>query len=364
MVKELKLKFSLEHYVSLKLHKESPYIQYFFTLPVCDLIDSIDTNVSLLLFSMSRIQYMESKEHTELIEKMMSIVQLNNRSVQTMLVKLFETDMPSSLRKHLVLQTLQFVINTLQSNEISPVLSYGLVVSLISIFKVVKVHSYLLLTDSQIVVMLLKIIELTETRSSLLCGEDCQMMTDTIVAMLAFLTQSDVTNHIVFTSEIINLLVNQFFTSTSWVKRCFYLCLITASQLMTDLSLPRIEDIIHLLLLSLNPVVYKASIRFFVLFSDRFCQQIHLLSPEQQTLVLALLIRSSFTSAADVVGSNKGSSSRDAFTPEIKSILTSNVEITSVIQLMDFGSVQAAVNNIGRHHVYLFMVIMVDWNDD
>lgn len=364
MVMELRMGYSLEQYVSLKLHKESPYTQYFFSIPVCHLIESIDNHASVLLFSLSHIHYKESKEHIELVEKMMSIIQLNNRSIQNDIVQLFKTEMPNSLRKHLVLQVLQFIIKTLQSNEVSSVLSYGLIVCLVGICNALKANPYLYLSDSQIVVLLLKVIELTETRTSLLCTEDSQMITDAVVMLLSFLTKSDVVCQIVFTSDVINALVEQFFASTSLVKRCFYLSWMIASQLMTDLDLPRIDDVMKVLLLSLNPIVYKASIRFFVLFSDRMCQQIHQLSAEEQKSVFTLLIRSSFTSAADVITSKKGSSNRDAFTAEIKSILTRNVEITSAIQLMDFDSIQASVMNIGRHHVYLFMVAMVDWSND
>ena len=120
--------------------------------------------------------------------------------------------------------------------------------------------------------------------------------------------------------------------------------------------IPQEDTIMQSILLSFNSILYRIAIRFFALKPRLFCNQLLLLSQEQQVQVLQFFIQNSFTVLEDVCKTGSSVASSDVYSSDVCTMLCNCVRFVSSIKLLDITSVSQSIQNMGRYHILLFHV--------
>ena len=162
--------------------------------------------------------------------------------------------------------------------------------------------------------------------------------------------------YIQYTPSFIQSITQYFFSISSWVKKSFYLTYLTEAIIRSSYPIPQEDTIMQSILLSFNSILYRIAIRFFALKPRLFCNQLLLLSQEQQVQVLQFFIQNSYTVLEDVCKSGSPVASSDVYSSDICSMLCNCVRFVSSIKLLDISSVSESIQNIGRYHILLFHV--------
>ena len=346
---------SMNQYLSLSLAKEVD-LSLYPAINLLAIVESIDNSLSVLLYSQSRIQYTVEAEHVAFLNAIIEKSSINNRSIQQQLITFFSKDFPLELKKGLLRSIMKKVKNYYQQESLTEVESYAFTIYTRCILDVIK-SFILLFNDASILCDLFDIIELSEKRTCLLSGEDEAFVTNDITQIITnfVLTMQAIS----FTPESIESAVNHFFSTSSWIKKCFYLTVLTRAAIQGDYKLSQVKEIIKSSLLSTNSILYKITIRFFTLYVSEFCEVLNELPVEEQTQVLHFFLRHSFSKVSSVISSNM----QDAYSPELKEMLAQVVSITASIRLSDFPSIQQSIANSCRYHVWLFKVLVYEQSD-
>ena len=162
--------------------------------------------------------------------------------------------------------------------------------------------------------------------------------------------------YIHYTPSLIQSITQYFFSVSSWVKKSFYLTFLTEAIIRSSNPIPQEEAIMKSILLSFNSILYRIAIRFFALKSHLFCNQLLLLSQDQQIQVLQFFIQNSFTVLEDVCKTGSSVASSDVYSSDVCTMLCNCVRFVSSIKLLDITSVSQSIQNMGRYHILLFHV--------
>lgn len=145
---------------------------------------------------------------------------------------------------------------------------------------------------------------------------------------------------------------------SSWKRRALMITLLTEIQIRgTEVNIT--PSFIAACLREKNMVVMKACICLFYLNIDQFKSALQLLSADEMTAFLKLLVHGGNITLTDV---NKKSA--HAYSTEVCSILNQNIHFGGTMTFVDFPSLsQCDVNSLGRYMIALLRVCDDD-NDD
>lgn len=294
-------------------------------------------------------RYVECEEHVQCLDTILSMLFFNNRTIQLLTLNLSTESIPYEVQLKTLLKTTDCMKQLYQQESLTPVQSYALRM-MSSILSVTMKSSAFIFSDPQLLASVFDIIELSEEKTIQTVDDAAATKSTISDVMSSIITFIDCFS---FTPELASSLISHFFSASSWVKKSFYLSLITEVAIKMA-EIPQEKEIIRFILLSMNSVLYKVGIRLMTLFAPTVCEVLEELSPEDQNRVLCFFLRYSLTNVHDAISTKNNK--QDAYSSDIKQMLSLVLEITSSVSLLSFPSIQQTVSNLGRYHIWIFRV--------